>query len=127
MNGLCRPCFLMLLVYCAIAMGADPSPDVRVLLGHDGSVTDLAYIPNGSMLASTSHDKTIKIWDPQAGNEIRTLTGHTDGVRAVAFSPDGKVLASCSVDKTIRLWDASSFELVRTLEGHTDAVRSVAF
>jgi len=41
------------------------------------------------MLASGSHDKTIKIWD-QNGNHIETIAGkdgHAKAVFSVAFSP----------------------------------------
>ena len=60
------------------------------------------------MLASGSHDHTIKLWNVSAGKAARTLTGHSDRVWSVAFSPDGKMLASGAWDRTVRLWDVSA-------------------
>jgi WD40 repeat protein len=60
------------------------------------------------MLASGSMDKTIMLWDVQAGALKQTLAGQGDAIIAVAFSPNGKILASGSTDKTIKLWIAES-------------------
>jgi WD40 repeat protein len=67
-------------------------------------VRSVSFSPDGSLLASGSKDKTIKLWRVSDGSLVRTLTGHTDWVMSVSFSPDGSLLASGSVDKTIKLW-----------------------
>src|SRR5262249_23651512 len=43
--------------------------DRRVLPGHTGPVTSLAFSPDGKRLASVSRDATMKIWDPVSGRE----------------------------------------------------------
>ena len=65
----------------------------------------MAFSPDGRLLATASHDKTARLWDPATGECLRTLTGHDSGVTGVAFSPDGRLLATASEDKTARLWD----------------------
>ena len=72
--------------------------------GHEEGVNSVAFSPNGDLLASGSHDETIKLWDVESGKCIFTLEGHKAPVISVAFSPDGKVLASGSLDGTIKLW-----------------------
>ena len=71
--------------------------------GHTGQVVSLDV--HGNLLASASHDRTVKLWRLDSGKEKNTLTGHGDAVNAVAFSPKGDWLASASDDNTIRIWD----------------------
>ncbi|KOP26290.1 hypothetical protein AMR41_11360 [Hapalosiphon sp. MRB220] len=79
------------------------------------------------ILASGSHDKTIKLWSLKTKEVIATLKGHLSLVYAVAFSRDAQILASASADKTIKLWDLKTKEEICTLAGHRDEVYSLAF
>jgi WD40 repeat protein len=94
--------------------------------GHSGTVTSVAFSPDGKQAISGSWDKTLKLWDVATGREIKTFTGHTDRVWSVAFSPDGKQVISCD-DKTLKLWDVASGREIRTFSGHSSYVNSVAF
>jgi WD40 repeat protein len=78
---------------------------VLELRGHTDLVHGLAYSPAGRRLATSSDDRTIKLWDTTTGEEFFTLRGHTSGVVCVAFSPDGRRLASGSWDQIVRIWD----------------------
>jgi WD40 repeat protein len=74
----------------------------------------VAFTPDGKILAAAMSDKTIKLWNGN-GELIRTLTGHTYAVHAIAISPDGQTLISGSSDKTIKLWNLKTGQLIRTL------------
>ena len=100
---------------------------VTVLRGHKGVIRCVSFSPDGSLLATTSEDSTVAIWDPNTGRLLRSLTGDTGEVHTVSFSADGKLLASGGEDKTVRLWNVASGKLLRSFEGHQDRIKDVAF
>jgi WD40 repeat protein/class 3 adenylate cyclase len=102
----------------------------RVLEGHTGAITSLAWAPDGQTLASGAADRSIRLWNPAAGVFIRELVGHTDVVSGLAWAPDGQTLASGaegSAGPSIRLWQPATGTFLRAREGHVGAVTSLAF
>ena len=95
--------------------------------GQSPSFLDVAFSPDGGILAGGSIDGTVALWDVASRRIITTLEGHTRRVNSVAFSPDGDLLASGSGDRTVRLWDVASQREIAALEGHTRPIHSVAY
>jgi WD40 repeat protein len=101
-----------------------------VLTGFSGAVTNLAWSPDGALLASSSggfqtKDFDIRIWKPDGSLED-DLTGHTQPVTDLAWSPDGKILASSSLDGSVRLWNRDG-TLRQELNGDAGGVFAVAW
>ena len=65
----------------------------------------MAISPDGTWLATASHDGTVRTWAAD-GTPRAVLTGHHGAVRAVAISPDGTWLATAGSDGTVRTWAA---------------------
>jgi WD40 repeat protein len=76
----------------------------HTLRGHSEEINRIAWSPDGRFLASSSFDKTARIWDAQTGEISRTLINHGRAVYSVVWSPDGKYLASSSQDGQIAIW-----------------------
>ena len=94
-----------------------------VLVVNNGApVWDVTFSPDGKRFATTSQDKTAKVWDAKTGQLLLTLIGHTDQVAGIVYSPDGKRIATTSDDHTAKVWDATTGQLLLTLTGHTDAI-----
>jgi WD40 repeat protein len=85
--------------------------------GHIDPVTCLAFSPDGNRIASSSIDKTVRVWDVSTGVCVMILEGHRSGVLAVAYSKRGTFIASGGKDMRIRLWDANSGVTVSVIEG----------
>src|SRR5262249_41083037 len=66
--------------------------EVGTLTGHPAQVSVAAFSPDGTTLATCSHDQTVRLWDVATGAEQAVLRGHTGILFALAFTPDGKSL-----------------------------------
>jgi WD40 repeat protein len=97
--------------------------------GHGSFVNSVAFSPDGRMIVSGSHDKTIRLWGTRTGKSIgEPFQGHESSVNSVAFSPNGRMIVSGSYDKTIRLWDTRTGKSIgEPFQGHESSVNSVAF
>jgi WD40 repeat protein len=50
---------------------------LRTLTGHTRSIVSVKFSSDGALLASGSADKTVRLWDPETGEQLRVLEGHT--------------------------------------------------
>ena len=97
------------------------------LVGHEETVTQVEFTPDGTKIVSCSKDKTVRIWDARTGLEQRVLRGHTERVLTVAVSPDNLLIASGGEDGTVRVWQVQTGREVLCLKGSGDIVTHVAF
>jgi WD40 repeat protein len=136
-------------LWCLVDWQQKPPEEFKcILLGrHDDRVYSVAYSHEKQILASSSNDKTIKLWNlkdfdwehRQLKRESIVLPGHLWWVGSVAFNKSGETLASASYDGTIRLWNLSSDSFLDwqkceykgnkpiVLRGHKQSVTSVVF
>ncbi|WP_379498493.1 hypothetical protein [Nonomuraea thailandensis] len=97
--------------------------------GHSGEVRDVAFSPDGHLMATASDKGTVRMWNASTHQPLGPpLTGHTAMVNGAAFSPDGTMLVTASTDQTLRLWDVTGRRTAgEPLTGHTGVVTGVAF
>jgi WD40 repeat protein len=64
---------------------------LSLLKGHAGFIAAHAFTPDGERIATSSMDKTLKLWDIQSGQELLTFALKDLAVE-MDFSPDGSYL-----------------------------------
>ncbi len=99
---------------CVRVWDVETGAEVRTLDGLAGSVSRVAFSPDGRRLAAAAwHD--VKVWDAATGAVVSILRGHRGVVWSLAFSPDGRRLASTSGysgNGEIIVWDAPQWDQV---------------
>ncbi len=125
---------LFLCVFLQYVVAEDSSqwslPENAVARIGKGQITDMAYSPDGKLLAVGT---SIGAWlyDTHTGKELALFAGYKfsrivefrDNLNriiyyntSIAFSPDGKTLATACWDDNIRFWDVQTHEIKATLE-----------
>ncbi len=86
------------------------------LRGHEANVSDLAWSPSSTRLATASIDNKVKIWDASNGLCVRVLEGHAGHVKGVAWDPFDRFLASQG-DREVIIWRLEDGAKVATIDG----------
>ena len=70
----------------------------------------LGEMDSGPVVATTSDDRTARLWNARTGEPLLTLEGHDGMVWGVTLGElDSRpVVATVSGDRTARVWDARS-------------------
>jgi WD40 repeat protein len=90
--------------------------DLPPLKGHKGTVLDIAFSPQGKLLASGGRDKTFRLWDVGTAKEVgRIPTEGEDEWRLVGFAADGKTLMYAG-GGALHFWDVEAKKELRALK-----------
>ena len=85
---------------------------------HFGSITDLAFSPEGRYLASVGLDRTAKVWDVETGTQLLDIDIFLNHVLTVDWSWDGSQFATAGADGRAIVWDRATGREVARFEGH---------
>ena len=92
-----------------------------------GTVLNVAFSPNGSVIATVPDRYAVKVWRVKDSELLDSLfTSFTGAVNCLEFSGDGNLLATGHYDGTIRLWDINTGQIFFELET-PGVVESLAF
>lgn len=98
---------------------------IMLLTGHGSAVYTMKFNPQGTAIASGSHDKDIFLWNVQGDCEnYMVLKGHRNAVVDLSWSGDGTHIVSASPDKTVRAWDAITGKQIKKMVEHSSFVNS---
>lgn len=78
---------------------------LATLEGHENSLLNLVFSPDGNLLAAGCRNGNVLLWDVHSRQILATVSAHQGAVWSVAFSPDGRTLASVGEDRLGKLWD----------------------
>jgi WD40 repeat protein len=89
--------------------------------GEEGSALpaearQLAFSPDGSLLATVGSDNALELWQVDTGERLHRVVLRRPAA-GLGFSPDGDTLAvelEGDLDDPVELWDVSSGELLQT-------------
>lgn len=88
--------------------------NIACLPGHTGSISQICFTKDGTHLVSSSTDKTMAMWDLEAGVRVRRFKGHQSFVNSCNVSGEPPLICSASDDGTVRLWDSRRRHCVKT-------------
>jgi WD40 repeat protein len=104
-----------------------------LLRGHLQEITGVAVSKDSHAIVSASEDRTIRVWNPDTGEEQRRLY-HPAAVKAVACTPpaaDKNLCLTGAADGVARLWDLddkkSTEPVLELKDGHKGTINCVAF
>lgn len=100
---------------------------VATEIAHKEDVNCITISPNDKMIATTSQDKTAKLWSADNLSLLGILRGHRRGIWCARFSPVDQVLMTTSGDCTIKLWSLTDMSCLKSLEGHESSVMRAEF
>ncbi|QOU19940.1 U3 snoRNP protein [Brettanomyces bruxellensis] len=94
------------------------------LAGHEGPVSCLSFGTEGkALLASSSWDKTIRIWDIFSRTQTSEPLDTTTEVLSLAMRPDSKEVAASTLDGKIVFWDVETGKQLREIDGKKDILQ----
>ena len=90
--------------------------------GHPGWLCFATFSPDGRLVATSSFDRSVRVWEADSGCQVLPPLWHGDGVRSVEFSPDGTQLVTAGLDFSVRVLDARSGRLLQRLRHNSKPV-----
>ena len=88
----------------ALRRALDESRVTHTLRQHEDSVNEVAYNPEGDLLATASSDGTVRLVSPRDGRELGVVEPGEGPVRGVTFSPNGTRLLTREDGETVQVW-----------------------
>eukprot|EP01060_Flectonema_neradi_P009157 TRINITY_DN16545_c0_g1_i1.p1 TRINITY_DN16545_c0_g1~~TRINITY_DN16545_c0_g1_i1.p1 ORF type:complete len:501 (+),score=78.92 TRINITY_DN16545_c0_g1_i1:46-1548(+) len=110
--------------------GVDSENPIETLGGHSDRINKIAMHPSGSFVATTSQDRTWRLWDVTAGRQsygVLDQEGHASPVYGIDIQSDGSLVATGDTSGIGRIWDLRHGYSIFVLQGHQKQVLAVSF
>lgn len=102
---------------------------IKILNAHNSSISSLTFGNFKSILASSSIDNSIKIWDTQNGKLLKTIknTKNIVGIEKIFFSYDNKQLLSLDDRGFINIFSMKNGETLYKFKPHKNDVDNMEY
>ncbi|KAI4376325.1 hypothetical protein MLD38_014102 [Melastoma candidum] len=109
----------------AVLWYADTLKPKATLDEHTHMITDVRFSPSMSRLATSSFDKTVRVWDADNPDySLRDFMGHSASVISLDFHPiKDDLICSCDSDGEIRYWSVTNGSFTSVFKGGTVQTR----
>jgi len=94
---------------------------------HSEWVTEVAFSPDGVLLATADRNGGLYVWETLTGSLFYQLDGHEGAITGLAWRGDSNVLASAGEDGFVRLWEMFKGGEAEKWRAHNPGVLDVAF
>ena len=94
------------------------------LVGHQQRVCRVRFHPmeGGRYVATTSADRSWRLWDAEVGTELLLQDGHFNECYGIGFHPDGSLVTTTDFGGAILTWDLRTGKVVQVWQGHAKRV-----
>jgi WD40 repeat protein len=106
------------------ADGSERSPN---RLKHEARINSAEFSHDWHRIATTSKDKTVRIWDAESGKADGTALVHPAAAEFARFSRDDRKLITACADGSARVWDVRSRAEIISVLRHNAAVSFADF
>ncbi|KAF2530441.1 hypothetical protein F2Q70_00033417 [Brassica cretica] len=109
----------------AVIWHTDTMKPKTTLEEHTALITDVRFSPSLPRLATSSFDKTVRVWDADnKGYSLRNFIGHSSMVTSLDFHPNkDDLICSCDNDGEIRYWSINNGSCTRVYKGGSTQMR----
>jgi WD40 repeat protein len=90
-------------------------------------VSEVAFSPDGQVLAAAYGFGNIHLWNLASGQKLRSIGPVGSEITALIFSPKGDLVVAGYADHWVRVWRLSDGKNLQVLKGHTSEVQNLAF
>jgi WD40 repeat protein/DNA-directed RNA polymerase specialized sigma24 family protein len=110
------------------ALPGEPWPDPAILTNGLPGNSQLAFSPDGELLAMGSSSADVRLWSVADAEQIAVLRGLPGGpVTSLVFSNDGEYLAGGTRRGTVNIWRLEDRFRLYSLPNHPGRVVGLAF